>query len=104
MKISNLNDENFNNKVLICKAKVITYFWATWCNPCKALSPIIEELSKELEHLFYKIDVHHNSIHANKYQVRSIPTLLLFQAGVLNEHRIVGLTTKNNIKQWIMTQ
>lgn len=57
-------------------------FWATWCGPCKMLTPILEELSSEINYInFYKVDADENSDLAKKYEIRSIPTVLVIKDG-----------------------
>ena len=92
-----LTDANFeetlkNNKV------VFIDFWASWCGPCRALAPTIEELAKEYNGkiLIGKLDVDENSATAERFQVFSIPTMILFDGGK-EVDRLVGLCTKNKI-------
>lgn len=57
-------------------------FWATWCGPCKMLTPILEELSNEMTDIkFYKVDADENEELARKFEVRSIPTVLVIKDG-----------------------
>ncbi|MCL2642459.1 MAG: thioredoxin [Candidatus Bathyarchaeota archaeon] len=81
-----------NNKL------VFIDFWATWCGPCRALAPTIDEIAQEYSKqvLIGKLDVDKNPSVAEKLQVFSIPTLILFKNGQEVE-RLVGLCVKKNI-------
>ena len=74
--------------------KEILYFSAPWCQPCRTLGPIIEELNGQID--YKKINVDENSELAAKYSVRNIPTLILLKNGVA-VNRLTGLQTKQNI-------
>jgi len=77
-------------------------FWAGWCGPCRALAPIIQELAKEYcgKVLVGKLDVDENPSTAERFQVFSIPTMILFKNG-LEAERLVGLCAKNKITDLI---
>ena len=78
--VDNLNE--FNEK--ISKGRVLVDFYATWCGPCKMLSPIIEEIDERKEAgdlLIVKVDVDEAGVIAGKYGIQSIPTLILFEDG-----------------------
>ena len=72
--------------------------WAPWCGPCRAISPIIDELAKELESkvVFGKLNTDENQETAIKYRIMAIPTLLVFQKGELKD-QIVGLLPKDQL-------
>jgi thioredoxin 1 len=74
-------------------------FWAEWCGPCKMLTPVLEELSNENESKIniYKVNVDENQQLAVKFGIRSIPTLLLFKGGEIQE-QIVGLKSKSDLQ------
>jgi thioredoxin 1 len=79
----------------------ILHFTAEWCGPCKQLTPIINELISENPSLRYKkIDVDQNNELSLKYNVRSIPTII-FELNGTELNRVVGLTTKHNLKNII---
>lgn len=79
----------------------ILHFTAEWCGPCKQLTPIINELISENSSLNYKkIDVDQNQELALKYNVRSIPAII-FESNGIEYSRVVGLTTKHNLKNII---
>jgi thioredoxin 1 len=97
-ELVNLNKESFD-KVISSKEKtLIIDFWAPWCGPCKALSPVLEELSSEMSDQVgvYKVNVDDNTELAQEHGVQSIPTLLVYKNGSLSE-TIVGLKTKEEL-------
>ena len=97
-ELINLNKESFE-KVTSSKDKtLIIDFWAPWCGPCKALTPVLEELSSEMSDSVevYKVNVDDNTELAQEHGVQSNPTLLVFKNGALSE-TIVGLKTKDEL-------
>src|SRR3989344_2716180 len=95
--VKEINSNDFKEK--ISKGKVLVDLWAEWCFPCRQLSPIIEELSKEMKDItFYKLDVDKNPDVAESYGVMGIPTLILFNNGK-EVKRIVGLRPKEELKR-----
>lgn len=96
-----LNDENFNQEVLKAKEPVLVDFWAPWCGPCKMQEPIIEELAKEYAGKSIKIgklNVDEAPSSAGKFQIMSIPTLIIFQDGKPIE-QMMGVQDKNTLKE-----
>ena len=93
-----LSSENFKEEVLNSEKPVLVDFYADWCGPCNAMSPVIEELAKELEEKAKvgKINVDENSDIAVEYNVMSIPTLIIFKNGK-EEKRLVGLRDKEEL-------
>ena len=100
MKPVTITDANFENEVIKSNIPVLIDFWATWCGPCKAIAPIVEDLAKEYDGKVKigKVDVDDNQQIAIKYGIRSIPTLLIFKDGKLNS-TIVGAVPKAQIVQ-----
>ena len=97
MAIIKLTKDNFEQEVLKSDRPVLVDFWATWCGPCRRQAPIIEELAEE-GYAVGKLDVDQEMELAQKYQVMSIPTLLIFKGGQ-EVHRLVGLTSKEDLKK-----
>lgn len=81
--IKQINNEEFKEQVLNEDGKVkIVDFFATWCNPCRMLAPVLEELDKKYDELeIYKIDVDENSALADELDISSVPTLLIYKDG-----------------------
>ena len=105
MAVLNISDSDFDEKVLNDKNIVLCDFWAEWCGPCKQISPILEELSEELQEnkiTIAKVNIDENPETPSKYGIMSIPTLLLFKEGKLASTQ-VGLQQKNELKSWIET-
>lgn len=100
--IKNLNAETFEKEILESKIPVLVDFWAEWCAPCKALTPILDEISDELSEkvAITKVNLDDNQDLAMKYSIRSIPTLLLFKSGELLDMK-VGLPSKSDLVDWI---
>jgi len=92
-----VTDANFEETIKKNKVVFID-FWANWCGPCRALAPTIQELAKEYagKILIGKLDVDENSATAARFQVFSIPTMILFKDG-LEAERLVGLCPKGRI-------
>ena len=98
MKTVEITDDNFETEVIKSDKPVLIDFWAVWCGPCKLIAPIVEELSTEYEDKVKigKLDVDSNQQTSIKFGVRSIPTLLLFKDGKL-EDTIIGAVPKSKI-------
>ena len=93
----NLNKESFTKAVSSDKTVLID-FWAPWCGPCKALTPILEEVSSEMSDQvgIYKVNVDDNSELAQEHGVQSIPTILVYKSGSLSE-TLVGVKSKEEL-------
>lgn len=100
MAAQHFTDENFDEEVLKSTLPVLVDFFADWCGPCRALVPIIEELITEYEGKIKigKVDVDEHGSTASKYEVMSIPTLILFKDGTVVE-KITGFQSKDVLQQ-----
>ena len=95
-----ITEDNFKSEVLESPVPVLVDFWATWCGPCKMISPIVDQLATEMAGSAKVAKVNVDDAGAvglcNHFNIRSIPTLLFFKGGELRD-TIVGATSKENI-------
>lgn len=104
MKPVTITDANFESEVIKSDIPVLIDFWATWCGPCKAIAPIVEDLANEYNGKVKigKVDVDDNQQTAIKYGIRSIPTLLIIKNGKVDD-MIVGAVPKAQIVKKLNT-
>jgi len=99
-----VNDANFQNDVIEASKTqpVVVDFWAEWCGPCRALSPTVEEIAREHAGKLkvVKLNVDENMNSAGKFNIRGIPTLLVFKGGQVAD-QIVGAVPKDHIEKVI---
>ena len=102
MAITQVTDENFDDKVIGSKIPVVVDFWAEWCGPCKQIGPTLEEISEELKDqvIIAKHNIDDQPNKPTELGIKGIPTMLLFKEGELKATK-VGATTKSNIISWI---
>lgn len=96
--VQHITVSNFDEEVIKSEGVVLVDFWATWCGPCKMIAPILEDLAAEVTNAkIAKVDVDENQALASKYQVSSIPTLIIFKDGTPVE-TLVGFMPKDALK------
>ncbi|MEX2639729.1 MAG: thioredoxin, partial [Balneolales bacterium] len=95
-----LTDDSFENEVLQSDQPVLVDFWAEWCGPCRMVGPIVEELAGEYEGKVKigKVDVDSNPQVSTRYNIRSIPALLIFKNGEVVD-QIIGAVPKAELKK-----
>ena len=99
--IKHIADADFQSEVLEAEVPVLVDFWATWCGPCKMIAPILDEMAAEYgdKVKICKMDVDANRETPMKYNVRGIPTLIMFKAGDVDSMK-VGAVSRNQLKDF----
>ena len=102
MSTIQISDDTFEENVIKKGQPIIVDFWAEWCGPCKQIGPILEEISDEYSGKITigKLDVDENPETPGKFQIRGIPTMLLFNNGELIVTK-VGMSSKADLTEWI---
>ncbi|MGM0453550.1 MAG: thioredoxin [Thermodesulfobacteriota bacterium] len=97
-----ISDSTFDEEVLKADTPVLVDFWAPWCGPCKAVAPVLDEVSRNYEGQvkFVKCNVDDNPATPSSYGIRAIPTLILFKDGEKKE-QIVGMVEKSKVEEAI---
>lgn len=100
--VRGISDNNFKEEVLEADLPTLVDFWASWCGPCKRITPLIEEIAEEYSGRLKvcKLNVDDNPLTPSKYEIMSIPTLIIFKGGEVKE-RIIGLVSKSELESKI---
>ena len=103
MALKNLTDENFKKEVKESGKKSIIQFSADWCNPCRILKPIMEEISNEMSDKlnFFYMDIDSSPSTPTQFAIRGVPTLIIFDENGEQKNLKVGATSKSNVKTFI---
>lgn len=102
MATTSVNDAEFENEVLQADSPVLVDFWAEWCGPCKALSPLLDEVAGEMggKIKVVKVNIEEAPEAPTKYGVRGVPTLMIFKNGQVVDTRVGGMP-KGQLSEWI---
>lgn len=100
--VMDIEDGSFDSEVLQSDKPVMVDFWAPWCGPCKAISPVVEELAGTFgdKIKFTKCNVDNNPVTPGKYGIKAIPTLILFKEGNVVE-QITGMVARSKLEEAI---
>jgi len=100
VSVIDITDDNFETEVLKSDLPVLVDFWDEWCGPCKVLGPIIDEVAPEYDGKikFTKLNIDQNPATAPNYQIRGIPTILIFKNGELKATS-VGVLSKTELNK-----
>jgi thioredoxin 1 len=99
-----VSDQTFENEVLQASGPVVVDFWAEWCGPCKAMSPLVDQLATELGEKvkIVKVNIDESPNAPTKYGVRGIPTFMVFRDGQVVDTR-VGSMSKGQLNEWVQS-
>ena len=100
--ILEVGDSSFESEVLKSDKPVLVDFWAPWCGPCRAIAPIVEELAEDFgdKVKFTKCNVDENPTTPTKYGIKSIPTLIFFKDGEIQD-KVIGIVAKSRLEKMI---
>lgn len=89
--------KEFQQLVKEQEGQVIIDFWAVWCGPCRMVAPVLQDISENNNITILKVDVDHNPVLAQAFNIQSIPTLMFFKNGVENRRKLIGAQPKETI-------
>ncbi|QQG36275.1 MAG: thioredoxin [Micavibrio aeruginosavorus] len=100
-----INDNEFETQVLKAQGPVVVDFWAEWCGPCKAMSPLVDELASEVGDTVkvVKVNIDESPNAPTKYGVRGIPTFMIFKDGKVVDTK-VGSMSKTALTEWVKSR
>lgn len=103
MGASVVNDKNFEAEVLKSSEPVLVDFFAEWCGPCKAMAPALEQVAAEMQGKLkvVKVDVDQSPEITNRYQIRAMPTLMIFKDGKVHTQHVGALVQKKRLEDWV---
>jgi len=98
-----VSDADFEKEVLQSSEPVVVDFYAEWCGPCKAMAPALEQVATDLKGKVkvVKLDVDQNPTTTTKYDIRAMPTLLVFKDGQVVNQKVGALVQKKQLADWI---
>ena len=104
-RITHITSDNFDSAVLKSDVPVLVDFWATWCGPCRAIAPVLDQMADDYGDRLRiaKVDVDNNQQIASQFGIRNIPTLLLFSAGEVVDQR-VGALNRSGLDAFVEPQ
>lgn len=100
--VKHVTGDMFDQMVLQASGKVLVDFYATWCGPCKAMAPVLDEIEEQLtgDRAIYKLDIDADPLIARRYAVMSVPTLMVFEGGK-EVDRAVGMRPKHAVEKML---
>lgn len=103
-KLGDVSDLEFDKVVLESDVPVLVDFWADWCMPCHALSPIVDDIANERNNIkVFKLNIDENPETTRRFAVMSVPQLLLFENGELKT-RVIGVKSKETLLKELFTE